>query len=286
MLFITETRTPLGRVEGFFGSVTKPKYIVRLVNSEIQVPEEGTHISFLEEEETGNSRVLGMSYDSQMSHHVPQLQMHFRSSQDTEPDRGAQGSTCHNSFNQPNYYPNASAPMMYQPQQKQLAIIPNVVPKLFILMIMDDLIMYLQGYLNTQMPKILQSGGLESLVVEHNCFNQQQHFGLPQPPRSEMPEYGTHNSLFAQHIEEKEAEDRERQSNTAKRRTSSEETGNSRKKRVLGRFSNHYDSQMAHHHHFPHQLPILIPIPRLNQTMNQQHQFTIPNHPKYFKIDL
>ncbi|CAL9233149.1 unnamed protein product, partial [Arabidopsis halleri] len=40
MLLITETKAPLGRVDGyFFGSVTNPHYIVRLADSEMQVPQ-------------------------------------------------------------------------------------------------------------------------------------------------------------------------------------------------------------------------------------------------------
>ncbi|KAG7619502.1 hypothetical protein ISN44_As04g003900 [Arabidopsis suecica] len=40
MLLITETKVPLGRVDGyFFGSVTNPDYIVKVEDSEMQIPE-------------------------------------------------------------------------------------------------------------------------------------------------------------------------------------------------------------------------------------------------------
>ncbi|CAA0393464.1 unnamed protein product [Arabidopsis thaliana] len=49
MLLITETKVPLGRVDGyFFGSVTNPDYIVKVEDSEMQIPE-GMGLSFIEE---------------------------------------------------------------------------------------------------------------------------------------------------------------------------------------------------------------------------------------------
>ncbi|XP_020876445.1 RNA polymerase II degradation factor 1 [Arabidopsis lyrata subsp. lyrata] len=48
-LLITETKAPLGRVDGyFFGSLTNPHYIVRLADSEMQVPQ-SIGLSFIEE---------------------------------------------------------------------------------------------------------------------------------------------------------------------------------------------------------------------------------------------
>ncbi|KAG7585966.1 hypothetical protein ISN45_Aa02g013120, partial [Arabidopsis thaliana x Arabidopsis arenosa] len=47
MLLITETKAPLGRVDGyFFGSVTNPHYIVRLADPEMQAPQ-GIGLSFI-----------------------------------------------------------------------------------------------------------------------------------------------------------------------------------------------------------------------------------------------
>ncbi|KFK30933.1 hypothetical protein AALP_AA6G044800 [Arabis alpina] len=185
ILCVSETNAPYGRVDGYyFGSVTKPDYVVRL-DSNLEKPEDGTHISFIEkfsqyideedlvkrfhdpvkhefdfydfeeeeqEEEAeckSDTTEISMSSEeentnSQMTHHVPQLQhQHFRSNQSTQPMRVVQ-----DTFHQP--CPYAAAPLI---------IVPIIVP-------VQASMMYPQYH--------QQSGGLGSLVEQNFPMNMQQ----------------------------------------------------------------------------------------------------------------
>ena len=160
IVWITETLTPYGRVDGYyFGSVTKPDYIVRLF-PDFQFPLDDPHVSFLKEfaehideedlykrfhdplsqefdffdEEKEevidcDSTTTKMSSEEENSNKmVPGMTLidqHLRSR--------AQGSTGQNYFHQPETYQQNQfgiGPNLVPSQQIQIGVVPHLVPSL------------------------------------------------------------------------------------------------------------------------------------------------------------
>ncbi|CAD5327014.1 unnamed protein product [Arabidopsis thaliana] len=156
MLLITETKVPLGRVDGyFFGSVTNPDYIVKVEDSEMQIPE-GMGLSFIEE----------------FTQHITEEDLYKRFHYPT-------GYECmtwlkkkkQNQRGTIPYLVQNQAPIMYYQHQnfiRPAAVTPNQS------LLVSDLVGYLNEYLSGQMSTVRQGGPSGSFGVDLSYPNQQQ----------------------------------------------------------------------------------------------------------------
>lgn len=234
MLFIAKTKVPLGRVVGYyFGSVTKPDYVVRL-DSDTYKRFLGTPVTFFRKsaqhinEEDLYKRFhdpIRKEFDlfEAESSHVPQLQnQHFKSSQSTEPNLGEDKINQHfdmhyqpmmyqipetNQLNQMGIVPHllySQAPMMYQPeqpfmrpetyQQNQMGTVPNLVPS-------QATMMYNQhhNFRSSQITEPNLGAQGSTLFAGQSYFNQP--FGMQQQPslNAEAPMMYNQHYQFMRH---------------------------------------------------------------------------------------